>query len=77
MALLASTSTQGWMRRMGRRWQLLHRAIYAIGMLAVLHYWWQKAGKHDFLQPTIYGCILFVLLCWRVIYAIRAREKAG
>jgi sulfoxide reductase heme-binding subunit YedZ len=77
MSLLAGTSTHGWMRRMGRHWQQLHRAVYLIAALAVLHYWWQKAGKHDFLQPTIYAGILFVLLSWRVIYAIRAWQKPG
>ncbi len=73
LTLLALTSTQWAMRKMGRQWQQLHRAIYLIGMLAVLHYWWMKSGKNDFLQPTIYGTVLFVLLAWRVIAAARTR----
>jgi sulfoxide reductase heme-binding subunit YedZ len=40
MSLLAVTSTHGWMRRLGRRWQYLHRLIYAIALLALLHYYW-------------------------------------
>ena len=66
MTALAVTSTQGWMRRLGRRWQSLHRAIYAIGGLAILHLWWHKAGKNDFFDPVLYGAILAVLLGWRL-----------
>lgn len=77
LTALAATSTQWAMRKMGRRWQTLHRAVYLIGMLAVLHYWWHKAGKNDFLQPAIYGTVLFVLLGWRVVYAVRMRRQAA
>jgi sulfoxide reductase heme-binding subunit YedZ len=66
MALLAITSTQGWMRRLGKRWQLLHRSIYLIGLLAILHYWWHKQGKNDFDTVLIYAAVLAVLLLWRV-----------
>lgn len=66
MALLALTSTQGWMRRLGRRWQLLHRAIYVIGPLAILHFWWMRAGKNNFFEPTVYGAIILGLLLWRL-----------
>ena len=76
MAALAATSTQWAMRKLGRRWQLLHRAIYLIGLLAILHYWWHKAGKNDFEQPLIYGAVLAVLLGWRVVARLR-RDGAG
>ncbi|MEN4919838.1 protein-methionine-sulfoxide reductase heme-binding subunit MsrQ [Achromobacter spanius] len=66
MAALAATSTQWAMRRLGKRWQTLHRAIYAIGLLAILHYWWHKAGKNDLTQPAIYAAVLALLLGWRV-----------
>ena len=62
MAALAATSTQWAMRRLGKRWQRLHRVVYAIGLLAVLHYWWHKAGKNDLEQPMIYAAVLAVLL---------------
>ena len=65
MAALAATSTQWAMRRLGKRWQRLP-AVYAIGLLAVLHYWWHKAGKNDLEQPMIYAAVLAVLLGWRV-----------
>jgi sulfoxide reductase heme-binding subunit YedZ len=64
MVPLAITSTQGWIRRLGRRWKRLHRAVYAIGVLGVLHYLWLV--KADLLEPAIYGGILAVLLGLRV-----------
>lgn len=74
MAALAATSTQRAMRRLGKRWQRLHRAVYAIGLLAVLHYWWHKAGKNDLEQPMIYAAVLAVLLGWRVAAWWRRRS---
>ena len=71
---LAVTSTNAMVRRLGgKRWQWLHRLIYVIAPLAILHFWWMKAGKHNFTQPIIYGTILGVLLLMRVYWA---REKA-
>lgn len=60
---LAITSTRGWMRRLGRRWGQLHRLVYAIGVLAVLHFWW--IVKSDYREPLLYAAILAVLLGWR------------
>src|SRR5471032_1427917 len=54
---LAATSPRAMVRKLGRRWQTLHRAIYLIGVLAILHFWWMKAGKHDLFLPKIYGAI--------------------
>ncbi|WP_343738606.1 protein-methionine-sulfoxide reductase heme-binding subunit MsrQ [Achromobacter sp.] len=73
MAALAATSTQWAMRRLGKRWQTLHRAIYAIGLLAILHYWWHKAGKNDLSEPAIYAAVLALLLGWRVVAWWRGR----
>ncbi|CAJ48721.1 protein-methionine-sulfoxide reductase heme-binding subunit MsrQ [Bordetella avium] len=73
MLALALTSTQWSMRRLGRRWQTLHRAIYAIGLLAILHFWWIKMGKNDLREPIIYGAVLLLLLGWRVAAAVRRR----
>ncbi|MGB3432367.1 protein-methionine-sulfoxide reductase heme-binding subunit MsrQ [Achromobacter sp.] len=74
MAALAATSTQWAMRRLGKRWQSLHRAIYAIGLLAVLHYWWHKAGKNDLAQPAMYAAVLALLLGWRLVAWLRGRR---
>ena len=71
MSLLALTSTQGWMRRLGRNWQRLHRAIYLIGVLAIVHYWLHKAGKNDFTDVYLFGAVLAFLLGWRVLRRMR------
>ncbi|MBV8626361.1 MAG: protein-methionine-sulfoxide reductase heme-binding subunit MsrQ [Paraburkholderia sp.] len=70
---LAVTSPKVMVRKLGRRWQTLHRAIYAIGALAILHFWWMKAGKHDLLLPKIYGAIVIALLGWRLAVWLRGR----
>lgn len=61
---LAITSTQRMMRRLGRRWQKLHRLIYPIAILAVWHFYWQV--KRDVTEPLIYAGIVALLLGWRV-----------
>ncbi|MGF6965399.1 sulfoxide reductase heme-binding subunit YedZ [Paraburkholderia sp. WC7.3g] len=71
---LAVTSPRAMVRRLGRRWQTLHRAIYVIGALAILHFWWMKAGKHDLLLPKIYGAVMIALLGWRVVVRILERS---
>jgi sulfoxide reductase heme-binding subunit YedZ len=71
---LAVTSPRAMVRKLGRRWQMLHRSIYAIGALAILHFWWMKAGKHDLILPKIYGAIMVALLGWRLIVWLRDRK---
>ncbi|WP_233803723.1 protein-methionine-sulfoxide reductase heme-binding subunit MsrQ [Paraburkholderia sp. HP33-1] len=71
---LAVTSPRAMVRKLGRRWQTLHRAIYVIGVLAILHFWWMKAGKHDLLLPKIYGAVMIALLGWRLVVWIRERR---
>jgi len=61
---LAVTSTRGWVRRLGRRWQLLHRSVYLIAVLGVLHFLWLV--KADLREPLIYAAVLAVLLAARV-----------
>ncbi|UZW62914.1 protein-methionine-sulfoxide reductase heme-binding subunit MsrQ [Lysobacter enzymogenes] len=61
---LAITSTQGMMRRLGRLWGRLHQLVYAIAVLAVLHFWWLV--KSDIREPALYAGILAALLGWRV-----------
>ncbi len=71
---LAVTSTKGWIRRLGgKRWQRLHRAVYAAGILGVIHFYMMI--KADFREPIVYGAILAVLLGWRV--ATRLRKRAA
>lgn len=61
---LAITSTDGWMRRLKRRWGQLHRLVYPAAALAVLHYLWLV--KKDLSQPLLYALALAVLLGWRL-----------
>jgi sulfoxide reductase heme-binding subunit YedZ len=62
---LALTSTAGWIRRLGgRRWQMLHRAIYISAICSVIHYYWLV--KSAVLRPLTYGAIVAVLLLWRL-----------
>lgn len=63
MIPLAVTSTQGWIRRLGKRWQLLHRLIYFSAAAGVIHFIWLV--KKDIREPLIYAFILAVLLGWR------------
>lgn len=70
---LAITSTRGWMRRLGRGWSRLHRLVYAVAVLAVLHFWW--IVKSDLREPAIYAGILAALLGWRLWHRWRARRR--
>ena len=68
---LAVTSTNGMIRRLGgKRWQWLHRLIYIIAPLGILHFWWMKAGKHDFEQPIVFGTIVAILLGLRLYWKL-------
>lgn len=69
---LAITSTNAMMRRLGRRWQKLHRLVYAIAILGVWHFYWQV--KQDILEPLIYALILAILLCYRLLIRWRRRR---
>lgn len=63
---LALTSFNAAVRALGgRRWQALHRAVYAVAVLAILHFFWMRAGKRDFGEVVVYALIMAVLLGWR------------
>lgn len=66
MSLLAITSNRVAVHWLGRRWSSLHRLIYLIAILGVLHYFWHKAGKNDFQTVYIYAGIIFILLTLRI-----------
>ena len=61
---LAVTSTRGWIRRLGRRWQRLHRIVYVAAGLGVLHYFWKV--KADTLWPAVAAVVLAILLAARL-----------
>ena len=66
MSLLAITSNKVAMRILGGKWKILHRFIYLIAILAVIHYFWHKEGKRDFLVVYIYTGIILSLLFIRI-----------
>lgn len=74
---LAATSTHAMMRRLGRRWQSLHRLVYLIAVAAILHYVWHKAGKNDFGTVGVYALVVAGLLGSRVWWALADRRRAA
>lgn len=69
---LAITSFQRAVRVMGgARWQALHRSVYAVAALAILHFYWMRAGKNDFAEVAVYAVLLGGLLLWRLWYRRR------
>lgn len=69
---LAITSTRGWQRRLGRRWNLLHRAVYPAALLAVGHFLWLT--KADLREPLVYAGLLALLLAPRIYWSWRRRR---
>lgn len=59
---LAVTSTRGMQRRLGRNWAKLHRLVYVVAVLGVVHYYWQVKSDLDFAEPLLYAFLLAVLL---------------
>jgi len=68
---LALTSTKAMMRRLGRRWQQLHRLVYPIAILGVWHFYWQV--KLDTLEALVYAAVLAALLGFRLTHWWRRR----
>jgi len=64
---LAATSFNAAIRTLGaKQWQRLHRLVYAVAGLAILHFFWMRAGKNDFAEVAVYAGILALLLGWRL-----------
>jgi len=77
LTALAVTSFNTAIQRLGaKRWQQLHMAVYAVAGLAVLHFWWMRAGKHNFAEVWLYGVILGGLLAWRIWNKFRPSPKS-
>jgi sulfoxide reductase heme-binding subunit YedZ len=75
---LAATSFNRAVKAMGvKRWQALHRLIYVIAGLGILHFFWMRAGKHNFAEVSVYAAILAVLLGWRLVEAVKKRRLGG
>ena len=67
LSLLAITSWKRAVRALGgRNWQLLHRSVYVIAALSILHFFWMRAGKNNYAEVWVYAAILLLLLAWRL-----------
>jgi sulfoxide reductase heme-binding subunit YedZ len=73
---LALTSTKAMQRRLGRYWSRLHRMIYLTALLALLHFWWMRAGKQNFGEPILMGAIVLLLLAARATGPIQRWIRA-
>jgi methionine sulfoxide reductase heme-binding subunit len=72
---LAATSFNRAIKALGaKRWQLLHKMVYLVAGLAVLHFFWMRAGKNNFAEVFVYAAILGVLLGWRFTQFIRKKR---
>ena len=77
LALLAATSFNRAMRWLGgARWRNLHRSVYGVAALSLLHFFWMRAGKNDFAEVAVYAAILALLLGWRVQQALKKRQRS-
>jgi sulfoxide reductase heme-binding subunit YedZ len=74
---LAATSFNRAVKALGaKRWQALHKAVYAIAGLAILHFFWMRAGKNNFAEVALYAAILALLLGWRAMNVLRTKARA-
>ena len=72
---LAATSFNAAIKAMGaKRWQLLHKLVYVIAGLGLLHFFWMRAGKNDFAEVFVYAAIIAVLLGWRIAQYLKKKR---
>jgi methionine sulfoxide reductase heme-binding subunit len=72
---LAATSFNRAVKALGaKRWQALHKLVYAVGVLAILHFFWMRAGKNDFAEVAVYAAIIATLLGWRMANRLKAES---
>ena len=73
---LALTSFNRAIKTLGaKRWQLLHKLVYLIAGLGILHFFWMRSGKNDFNEVFVYAAILAALLGWRVVQWWNTKQK--
>jgi sulfoxide reductase heme-binding subunit YedZ len=77
MTPLALTSFNRAIRTLGAaRWQALHRAVYAVVLLGLLHFFWMRSAKRNFAEVAVYGAIIALLLGFRLVAAYQSRRLA-
>jgi len=75
MLPLAATSFNRAIKALGAaRWQRLHRAVYAAALLALLHFFWMRAAKHNFAEWSVYAVVIGALLGWRLWRRVASRR---
>jgi methionine sulfoxide reductase heme-binding subunit len=78
MLPLAATSTNAMIKRLGaKRWQALHKLVYAVAVVAAFHFWWFKVAKNDTSDPKFYALLFGILLAYRVVKAWQSRHSAA
>jgi sulfoxide reductase heme-binding subunit YedZ len=78
LAPLAATSFNRAVKALGApRWQALHKLVYAIAGLGILHFFWMRAGKNNFTEVAVYAAIIATLLGWRMVRARGVRNASG
>jgi sulfoxide reductase heme-binding subunit YedZ len=61
----------------GKRWQALHKLVYAVALLGLLHFFWMRSAKNNFAEVAVYAAVLAVLLGWRVVAKLRQKAVPG
>jgi methionine sulfoxide reductase heme-binding subunit len=78
MSPLALTSFNRAIKALGApRWQLLHRLVYAVVLLGLLHFFWMRSAKHNYAEVAVYAAVISVLLGWRLWAKFRPRRTAS
>ena len=76
MSALALTSFNRAIKAMGApRWQLLHRLVYCVVLLGLLHFFWMRTAKHNYAEVAVYAVIVATLLGWRMFDKVRSMRK--
>jgi sulfoxide reductase heme-binding subunit YedZ len=72
MVPLAATSFNRAIKALGaKRWQALHKLVYAVVLLGLLHFFWMRAAKNNFAEVAVYAVVIAVLLGWRIVHRLR------
>lgn len=75
---LAATSFNRALKALGaKRWQALHKLVYLIAALGILHFFWMRAGKNDFAEVAVYAAIVATLLGWRFWQRVKKRRAVA
>lgn len=75
---LAATSFNAAIKAMGaKRWQLLHKLVYVVPGLGLLHFFWMRAGKNNFAEVFVYAAIMAALLGWRLFHFLKKKRLSS